>query len=103
MGDVVKFPRQRQVRSDEPAESIIVRHARDIADMLGDDLQGFFIVGIRGDGSYSNGWRKPAGMGTTLFGAMVVEAARQEIITQTEAVYVFNNQSGQPAEDDDGA
>lgn len=103
MGEVVPFPVHRMVREDEPHGDVLVRHAMEITKLMGDDMTGFFIVGVGENGHYSCGWRQASGLTTTLFGALVVEAARREIITQTEACDVFNRKSGFTIDEDDGA
>jgi hypothetical protein len=93
---------------DAPEHSIsysakLIEHAHAISNLLEGDVAGFFIVGIRSDGSHSTGWQLDPDnpfMGSTLFGAFVAEIARREIITQSEVVDVLNRG---PTASDDGA
>lgn len=81
----------------------LIEHAHTISNLLEGDVSAFFIVAIKPDSSSSCGWgldpNHPS-MGATLFGALVSEIARREIITQSEVVDILNRG---PNASDDGA
>lgn len=103
MGDVIEFPKTFTPRDRATLGDTLIDHAATVGKYMGDDLAGFFVVAMSKKGTYSCGWRNPPEMSVTLFGALLSEICRRETITQTEAVEVFNNQSGNYTPYDDGA
>lgn len=98
--NVVPFP----LRLVPPApESKLVKDARYIAGKM-PDMVGFIVIGVGKDGGYMSGWRIDEKVfGATLFGTLLIEAVRREIITQSEVVHVLNNNPVATHDDDDGA
>jgi hypothetical protein len=93
MGEVVEFPKIMGHDKDKPAEDVLVSHARELVASMAKGVDGFFIAVVGPDGKYNAGWRVPPTMSETMFGALMGEITRREIITQTEAVFVFNRAS----------
>lgn len=73
----------------------IIASARRCAEFSepGSELCGYVVLGVYADGTTSVGWRydgKSGAIPRALFPALVAETIRRDIITQAEAVEVFN-------------
>jgi hypothetical protein len=89
----------RQERKDEGGaenwQGRIVTCARNIADYSepGSELCGFVVLGLYSDGANAIGWRydgKRSPIPRALLPAYVAEVIRTDLVTQVEAVEVFN-------------
>ena len=76
----------------------IIEGARRIANFSEADseLVGYFVIGLYSDGSSSTGWRydaKRSPIPRALMPSYVAELIRRDMVTQVEAVEVFNRKS----------
>lgn len=69
----------------------MVRHARDIADIIGGDFAGYFIVGFDRAGCFSSAYRFPQDMSPSLASAYIKDVAQRELSTAREIDHVLTS------------
>lgn len=62
----------------------LVEHARQVAASFGESLSGFLVIGVDDAGRTAVGARLPVTMSTVLFHAVITEATRRDLVTETE-------------------